>query len=180
MGECVIGRRYWVVAGAPQSFSGSSRIRAGHSPIFRKTCPGSALEKHAGDSLEEIVTVDVAFRRFEVAAIFALSLLYSVSVASDVGESQRDEVRHLLEFVRDSSCAIERNGKRYNGEDAYAHIRKKYHYFRDEIQSSEDFIEFSATKSTLSGKHYLVFCDSEPPMRTKDWLVDELNALRGR
>ncbi len=122
----------------------------------------------------------VALRRFEVVAIFAVSLLYSVSVLSDVGESQRDEVRHLLDFVRDSGCAMERNGKRYSGEDAYTHIRKKYHYFRDEIQSSEDFIEYSATKSTLSGKYYLVFCDSDPPMRSKDWLVDELNAFRGR
>ena len=122
----------------------------------------------------------VALRRFEIVAIFAVSLLYSVSVLSDVGESQRDEVRHLLDFVRDSGCVMERNGKRYNGEDAYTHIKKKYHYFRDEIQSSEDFIEYSATKSTLSGKYYLVFCDSDPPMRSKDWLVDELNAFRGR
>ena len=126
------------------------------------------------------MTVEVALHRFEVAAIFAVSLLYSLSVPSDVSESQRDEVRHLLEFVRGSSCVMERNGKRYNGEDAYTHIRKKYHYFRDEIQTSEDFIEFSATKSTLSGTYYRVFCDSDPPMRSKDWLVDELNTFRGR
>jgi hypothetical protein len=140
---------------------------------------GSELESMPAIAWRTVIAGG-ALRCFEVAAVFAASLLCSVSVSSDVGESQRDEVRHLLEFVRGSRCAMERNGKQYNSEDAYAHIRKKYEYFRDEIESSEDFIEYSATKSTLSGKYYLVFCDSDPPMRTKDWLVDELNAFRRR
>ncbi len=118
------------------------------------------------------------WRSLRVAAILAVSILSSLNVQADVAESQRDEVRHLLEFVRDSRCSIERNGKKYTGNGAYAHIMKKYDYFRGRIETSEDFIELSATKSTMSDKYYLVFCDSNPPMRTKDWLLEELSEFR--
>ena len=119
-----------------------------------------------------------AWRWPTIAAIVALSYLSPLNVQADVAVSQRDEVRYLLEFVRDSSCSVERNGKRYTGNDAYSHIMNKYDYFRDEIESSEDFIELSATKSTLSEKHYRVFCDGNSPKRTKDWLLEELSEFR--
>ena len=80
--------------------------------------------------------------------------------------------------IKCDRCSIERNGKKYAGNDAYSHIMKKYDYFRDRIETSEDFIELSATKSTMSAKYYLVFCDGNPPMRTKDWLLEELREFR--
>ena len=75
---------------------------------------------------------------------------------------------------------MERNGKRYNSEGAYSHVKKKYDYFREKIKTTEDFIEYSASKSTMSGKFYVVFCDNEPAMRTRDWLLEELRQYRGR
>ena len=75
---------------------------------------------------------------------------------------------------------MERNGKKYNSEDAYSHVRKKYDYFRGKIRTTEDFIDYSASKSTISGKFYLVFCDNEPVIRTRDWLLEELRRLRER
>ena len=118
------------------------------------------------------------WRWTRVAVILALSCLSAGKLQADVAESQRDEVRHLLEFVRDGHCSVERNGTRYTGKDAYSHIMKKYDYFRDRIETSEDFIELSATKSTMSDQYYRVFCDGIPPMRTKDWLLEELNEFR--
>ncbi len=73
---------------------------------------------------------------------------------------------------------MERNGKRYNSEDAYSHVKKKYDYFRGKIRTAEDFIDYSASKSTISGKFYLVFCDNEPVIRTRDWLLEELRKYR--
>ncbi len=34
------------------------------------------------------------------------------------------------------------------------HIKRKYDYFEDDIDSAEDFIRLSATKSTISGSKY--------------------------
>jgi len=118
-------------------------------------------------------------RRVVVATIAVMALL-SVDARSDVPDAGRNEVLHLLDFLRNSDCAMERNGKRYESEDAYSHVRKKYEYFRDKIRSSEDFIEYSASKSTMSGNYYRVFCKDEPAVLTQDWLLEELRNYRER
>lgn len=110
--------------------------------------------------------------------IVLFALIVPAAVQGDVPEGDRHEVDHLLEFLRDSSCMMERNGKKHSGEDAYAHVKKKYDYFRDEIATSEDFIDYSASKSTMSGKYYLVYCPDQPPRRTRDWLLEELRRYR--
>ena len=99
---------------------------------------------------------------------------------SDVPDAQREEVAHLLEFLRSTNCAVERNGKSHDGENAYSHVQKKYDYFRDDIKTTEEFIEYSATKSTLSGRYYMVICGERAPIRTQDWLLRELDSYRGK
>ena len=101
-----------------------------------------------------------------------------VEVRADVSDAASHEIQHLLEYLRTSGCAMERNGEKHNSEDAYSHVKKKYDYFRSRIQSSEDFIETSASKSTMSSKYYLVHCEGQPAMRTRDWLMEELHDYR--
>ena len=112
--------------------------------------------------------------------IIAVMTVLSDGARSDVPDADRHEVLHLLDYLRTSDCAMERNGERHESEDAYSHVRKKYEYFRDKIQTSEDFIEYSASKSTMSGKYYRVFCKDEPPVLTRDWLLEELRSYRER
>ena len=97
---------------------------------------------------------------------------------ADVSDAQREEVAHLLEFLRTTPCTVERNGKKHDGENAYSHVQKKYNYFRDDIETTEEFIEYSATKSTMSGKYYRVLCEGQAPVRTQDWLLRELDGYR--
>lgn len=97
---------------------------------------------------------------------------------ADVPSAQRPEVEYLLGLVKNSPCKFERNGKLYDGEKAYEHIKKKYEYFRDEITSTETFIEYAATKSMMSGKYYLVLCAAAEPVKTSDWLLEELKKYR--
>jgi len=108
----------------------------------------------------------------------AICLLFSGSIAAGVSPSEQQEIEHLLNFVQYSGCVIERNGKAYDAEAAISHIREKYAYFEDEIDSSEDFIELSATRSTMSGKDYLVRCGDGEQIRTQDWLLQELRDFR--
>ena len=106
-----------------------------------------------------------------------LTLYSNVSVA-DVSDTQKTEVVHLLHFLRSTSCNIDRNGKKYKGEEAYSLVLKKYKYLRDRIKTTEEFIEHSATKSTLSGEYYFVICGSEQSQRMQDWLLQELSTYR--
>jgi len=97
---------------------------------------------------------------------------------ADVAPAVKLEIDHLLNFIRDSSCIIDRNGKAHAAVDAISHIEKKYAYFEDDVATTEDFIELSATKSTMSGKYYLVRCGDGEQIRTRKWLIQELQKFR--
>ena len=97
---------------------------------------------------------------------------------AEVPPDQQAEVAHLLQFVKNSPCRVNRNGSLHQGAEATAHIQKKYDYFSKKVKTTEDFIEYSASKSTLSKKDYTVLCDGQEPIRTKDWLLQELETYR--
>ena len=107
-----------------------------------------------------------------------LYFLFASQTHADVPARQRDEIVYLLNFIKNTNCIMERNGKKHRGEEAYSHILKKYHYFRNKIKSTEQFIELSASKSTLSGKPYMVSCDGQKSIGTQKWLLDELHNYR--
>ena len=90
------------------------------------------------------------------------------------------EVVHLIVFLRDSDCQMIRNGEAHSGADGAKHVQRKYDHFRDEIHSTEDFIEHAASKSTMSGKPYEVHCPGVQPVRSRDWLLRELWSFRDR
>ncbi len=94
-----------------------------------------------------------------------------------IADTQK-EIEHLLSFVASTSCKYERNGTLHDGVDAQNHIKKKYDYFTDKINSAEDFIKYSATKSTMSGKNYKIHCANMPMQNSADWLLDELKKFR--
>ena len=62
--------------------------------------------------------------------------------------------------------------------NSFCCFERKYDYFRDDISTTEEFIEYSASKSTMSGKYYLVKCDSSEAVKTKEWLLNELKRYR--
>ena len=92
--------------------------------------------------------------------------------------STQDEINHLLKYVESTQCQYERNGEMHNGVEAVEHINRKYDYFKKKIDSSEDFIKYSATRSKLSGNYYMIHCDGQGPVRSQDWLLQELRRYR--
>ena len=107
---------------------------------------------------------------------FLIVLLMFLSNAA-YADTQK-EINHLLDFVANTTCKYERNGTIYDGVEAQIHIKKKYHYFIDKIISAEDFIKFSATRSTMSGNKYKILCVDMPVQNSADWLLEELKKFR--
>ncbi len=105
-------------------------------------------------------------------------LLAGAAAHADVAGPQRAEVDHLLEFVRTTSCTIDRNGSLHGGPAAHAHIVKKYDHFRERIKTTEDFIDYSAARSTVSNRAYTVLCPGQARMETAEWLRRELERYR--
>ena len=95
-------------------------------------------------------------------------------------ESQADteiEIKHILEYIENSKCSFIRNGKEYNTKEALVHILNKYVYTKRWIKSAEDFIKYTATKSSMSGRPYTVRCDGRENL-CAEWLSEELSRFR--
>lgn len=103
-----------------------------------------------------------------------------VMLSSGVGEAAENlEISHLLMFVENSQCLFIRNSTEYSSLEAREHIEKKYEYARRRVETTEDFIQYAATKSSMSGRSYSVICDGSE-QATALWLLDELNNYRAR
>ncbi|NQT68811.1 MAG: DUF5329 family protein [Desulfobacteraceae bacterium] len=108
-------------------------------------------------------------------------LLVVAIVLTPLG-SQADtelEIKHLFEYIQNSTCIFVRNGKKYNARETLAHIQKKYEYAKLRITSAEDFIKYTVTKSSLSGQPYQVLCD-ERKILSAEWFMAELKRFRGK
>jgi len=96
------------------------------------------------------------------------------------GEDLEKTIEHLLDYVRTSDVVFIRNRKEHAPGEAADHIARKYRHYRDDIETPEDFIRLSATKSMLSGRRYRVRLPGGEEIDTADWLLEELRRYRGR
>jgi hypothetical protein len=103
------------------------------------------------------------------------SLLIAAIVLIPV-ESQADteiEIKHIISYIENSKCIFTRNGKEYSTKEALVHIQNKYKYTKRWIKSAEDFIKYTVTKSSMSGRPYTVRCDGREIL-SAEWLSEEL------
>jgi len=110
--------------------------------------------------------------------VCATTFFCLISSAPVFGAEMQKEINHLLQFVEHTKCQYERNGKLHSGKEAAGHMKNKYNFYKNDIDSTERFIELSATKSTMSGKFYFVHCPNRPKLRSQEWLLQELNNYR--
>lgn len=104
----------------------------------------------------------------------------SLSLAAEVDGDTQKEVLHLFAYLENSNCQFNRNGSWYSPHEAVQHIEKKYRYLikKGLINSTEQFIERAASKSSISGKAYLVKCDNAESVESSIWFTDELRRFR--
>ena len=110
-----------------------------------------------------------------IGLVWCVALLYPLLSHADMVK----EIDHLLAYIDTSDCAFIRNGKRHDSREAGTHIRRKYDHIKNRVSSAEDFIRYAATRSSVSGRPYLVICDNEE-MTTAEWLARELDRFRSR
>jgi hypothetical protein len=120
----------------------------------------------------------MVFRAFHICVAF-LFLLLTVALPAESEESVSQEIVQLLQYIESSDCIFIRNGEEHSAAEARVHIQKKYDYFKDRVRTTEDFIKYSAAKSSMSGVPYMVRCNGQE-IRNADWLNTELQKLRNR
>jgi hypothetical protein len=90
------------------------------------------------------------------------------------------EIDHLFDFISHSDCKFNRNGSWHDMTAARAHVNNKYEWLKErgKIDSTESFIENAATRSSFSGKDYLVQCPGIESVPSASWLKAELARFR--
>ena len=112
--------------------------------------------------------------------IFVLLVLLFPLFGNAESDQLHLEIDHLITFIRNSNCLFIRNGKEYRSEAAVEHILRKYDYFKARITTTEEFIEYCATKSTMSGKPYKINCPGQEVVESKLWLLQEVKKFRNK
>ena len=133
-------------------------------------------EIHTRKNIVKLNLIALIIRTLILKTVILMGLVSSSAFAAPANTKQ--EIQHLLNYVANTDCQYERNGTIHTGGEAVKHIKKKYNYYSDDIESTEDFIKFSATKSKMSGKKYMIHCNDKQSITSKDWLLSELKNYR--
>lgn len=122
-----------------------------------------------------------SFSRYKALGVLAAMLVSTSQLyAASLPEEARGEIDGLLTRLGTSGCEFQRNGSWHTASKAQAHLRRKLNYLTDKnaVDSTEQFIERAASKSSKSGKPYQVRCNQQAPVPSNQWLKAELRKLR--
>ena len=113
--------------------------------------------------------------------LFLVLLWSGVAPAQVPAMATTREIEQLFSVLEKSNCEFYRNGTWYSAQKASAHLRRKYDYLlkHDRVTSAESFIELAASRSSMSGKPYLVKCGNAAPVESRDWFSKKLVDARG-
>jgi len=117
-------------------------------------------------------------RKILLAALAACTL--GTALAGELPAVSQAEIEGVLTTLGTSDCQFYRNGKWHDAHTAESHLRMKYDSLRKQgvLNSTEEFIEEAATKSSLSGEPYAVKCANAPQQSSAIWLGALLKARR--
>ena len=115
--------------------------------------------------------VSACLRAICAAAIFACPAAFADATAMDA------EIDFLLASVAESGCIYIRNGKEHSGEAARDHLQMKRERGRKYYETTEEFIERIASKSSWSGKPYRIRCGDTEEDAGK-WFTRALESFR--
>ena len=114
---------------------------------------------------------------FRTIAMFALlSIVASATLAED--QTVGVEIDFLINAVSESGCKFVRNGKEHTADEAVDHLQMKARRGKRYYDTTEEFIDRIASKSSWSGKQYLIQCDGEPAVTAAEWFTQVLVELR--
>jgi hypothetical protein len=113
-------------------------------------------------------------------SLLMLGFVMAPTAQADTPVPVQIEINFLLGYLDGSACEFNRNGTWHNAQAAQAHLRDKYKYLltRNRVNTTEEFIEQAATRSSFTGRAYEVRCKDEAIVSSNEWLRAELARFR--
>jgi len=120
------------------------------------------------------------FHPFKMKSFLAL-LLCLAAVTVSFAATPTEEIEGLLASVKSlDQAAFIRNGTEYTPAQAESHLRMKWKNGGSHIKTAEDFIALCASKSSLSGKPYLIRFADGHTAEAGTVFKDQLAVLRSK
>ncbi|HEY1396587.1 DUF5329 domain-containing protein [Roseateles sp.] len=125
------------------------------------------------------ILLATAFTAFTAFAAFVA--VPTAAWADPLPPAAKAEVKALLDKLIASSCEFNRNGDWYSAAEAKSHLERKLKYLEDKnlVKTAGQFIDLAASKSSMSGKPYLVRCGGAAPVNGGNWLRLQLMGIQG-
>ncbi|RKF21422.1 hypothetical protein DBZ36_01880 [Alginatibacterium sediminis] len=89
-------------------------------------------------------------------------LLVATAIQAKPNQETMLEIEALIQTVADSSCIFHRNGSSHDAESAAEHLRLKLSNGAKYVNTSEQFIERLASKSSWTNRTYTIECEARP------------------
>jgi len=93
--------------------------------------------------------------------------------------TERAKIEYLINSVNSvpEGTKFIRNGKKHDVADAVSHLRTKYRRGQKYATTAVDFIENIASKSSMSGREYLIEFPNGRTITAKEFFTDRLRRL---
>ena len=110
--------------------------------------------------------------------LFFGMLIPPVAAGQTALAAERQKIESLIKQVSDLKDAkFVRNGSTYEVSSAVRFLRGKWNANADSVKSARDFIEKVASTSGTSGKPYLIRFNDGREIRSREYLLAELQKL---
>ncbi|MGR5178458.1 DUF5329 family protein [Vibrio parahaemolyticus] len=100
-------------------------------------------------------------------------LISGLFISANALADTEEDVLYLINQMRQSDCDFIRNGDSHNGTEAAEHLTRKWNYAKDDVTSTQMFVDDVASKSWFTGTPYQVNCQGKLTT-SADWLTQQL------
>lgn len=114
-----------------------------------------------------------SFLRGSVALFAGLVLAAQVLATPSSAEDRRIE-RLIAQVAVRADILFIRNGQVHDAQAAVDHLRLKWRRGREAITTAEEFVTVLASRSSVSGKPYLIRFSDGREVTAQAWLMEEL------
>jgi len=108
-----------------------------------------------------------------------LMILFVSSNAFACEVSEKDKVKGLLDALTSSKITFIRNDEEHDGAYARKHLQDKLNNAKD-IKTAEDFIDKIASKSSHSGKDYVIKLEDGSKIDAEKWFEEQLKIIENK
>lgn len=113
-------------------------------------------------------------------ALLALLIVSSSPLSAAPSAREKQRIDALIDAVEKSGLIFIRNGSEHSAADAASHMRLKFNNAGNRISTAEQFIDYLASKSSITGSPYFLKFPDGRTEKAGIWLHRKLKELDGK